>query len=342
MTWMAIASVFILRLIAQIAQLHVTKCTAVPFDPNQRRSIRHWPAILRRSRGVRFCVSDKAQTPHALGLFDSVVVIPTWMERCTASLDAILVHELEHLKRHDDWSSLLVALLQAVFFFNPAVRVICSQIELEREVACDEAAVAVAGNPLGYASRLTELARRLTSSVPLETLSLLGRRKILSLRVERLLRDSKTSTRPARAWIACVFAMIVMLLAIQGLAPVAAWTLGVPTDDTLVHRRAVALYRDFNNRRIPGQQMIAAEQAVSRLGNLLHLRLLQREERNGRDAFVYHLQAERGNGTLTMVTCQRDDEYAFTLVASGIDIAKKPVRAFAFTACPQDSQLEAP
>jgi len=113
-------------------------------------------------RPVRLLISDEARVPAAMGFRHPVVVLPTWTLRDlpTDQLRHILIHELAHIWRHDDWTNLLQKVARAVFFFHPAVWWIDARLSLEREMACDEAVLAATGNAHAYAGCLIDLLER--------------------------------------------------------------------------------------------------------------------------------------------------------------------------------------
>jgi hypothetical protein len=83
----------------------------------------------------------------------------------------IILHEMAHLDRGDDWSNLLQKLLRAISPLNPALVWAERQLCREREQACDDAVLDAAGNPRAYATCLTKLAenkllRQVTSLAP--------------------------------------------------------------------------------------------------------------------------------------------------------------------------------
>ncbi len=115
-----------------------------------------------RHRRVSLCVSDRVSVPTAVGLFRPAVVLPPWTltELSASDLNSVLVHELAHLRRRDDWTNLLQKLVRAVFFFHPAVWWIENRLSLEREMACDEHVLAHTENPRAYAACLVSLAEK--------------------------------------------------------------------------------------------------------------------------------------------------------------------------------------
>src|SRR5208282_660830 len=95
-------------------------------------------------RAAEVCVSDQARIPTAVGFFKPLVVVPHWalQELSPEELNSVLIHELEHLRRWDDWTNLAQKILAAVFFFHPAVWWMDRKLALEREMACDDAVLA--------------------------------------------------------------------------------------------------------------------------------------------------------------------------------------------------------
>ena len=113
-------------------------------------------------RRVKLCVSSTVRVPAAMGYFCPIVVFPVWaMESIPPEeLDALLVHELAHLRRRDDWTNLAQKIVKAVFFFHPAVWFIDSRLTLEREMACDDTVLAANFSPRSYAQSLLGLAEQ--------------------------------------------------------------------------------------------------------------------------------------------------------------------------------------
>ena len=113
-------------------------------------------------RGATLCSSGLARVPAALGFFKPLVVIPSWALRDFSSteLHAVVLHELAHLDRWDDWSNLAQKVLRGLFFFHPAMWWIDTRLSLEREMACDDLVLARTANPRQYAECLVSLAEK--------------------------------------------------------------------------------------------------------------------------------------------------------------------------------------
>lgn len=160
--WATIASVLLARLslsLWHIAKLRrsSTAIDSASLDPALRTV---W--IEASSRRVELRVSEKMRVPAAIGFFRPSVIIPTWtLEELPAEeLKVILLHELAHLRRWDDWTNLAQKVLKALFFFHPAVWWIEGKLTLEREMACDDLVLAQTTNPRAYAKSLLSLAER--------------------------------------------------------------------------------------------------------------------------------------------------------------------------------------
>ncbi len=148
-------------------------------------------------RQVKLCVSSEVTVPAAIGFFRAAIVFPAWLlpQLSPEEIKVILLHELAHFRRWDDWTNLAQKVVKAVFFFHPAVWWIESRLTLEREMACDDMVLAQTASPRAYASSLISFAEKLQNARAL-TLSqaLVSRMRDMSLRVAEIL-DAK---RPRR------------------------------------------------------------------------------------------------------------------------------------------------
>jgi beta-lactamase regulating signal transducer with metallopeptidase domain len=116
----------------------------------------------RASRPVMLAASDKVAVPAAIGFSRPMILLPSWAlrELSTTELNSILIHELAHLERRDDWTNLAQKVLRALFFFHPGVWWVERQLSLEREMACDDVVLARTANPRAYAECLVAVAER--------------------------------------------------------------------------------------------------------------------------------------------------------------------------------------
>lgn len=161
--WASIVTLGLLRVGVGLWHVHQVRKNCVEIDtarldPALQATLKEFRSV----RSVKICVSDSLQVPTAIGFVKPVVALPAWTlrELSSTELNAILLHELAHLRRWDDWTNLAQKLLRAVFFFHPAVWWIEGKLALEREMACDDAVLAETANPRAYAQCLVAIAEK--------------------------------------------------------------------------------------------------------------------------------------------------------------------------------------
>ena len=120
-------------------------------------------------RAVRLLRSLRAEAPMVIGWIRPVILIPAaaFAGLSSAQIEAILAHELAHIRRLDFLVNLLQSALETVLFFHPAVWWLSSRVRAERELCCDDAAVACCGDRAAYARALATL-EGLRQPVPAE------------------------------------------------------------------------------------------------------------------------------------------------------------------------------
>lgn len=161
-------------------------------------------------RTAQLCTSADVDCPSVIGFFSPRVLIPVEMfDRLTATeLEQIVLHEIGHLSRADDWINLLQKIGLVLFPLNPALMWIEKRLCFERELACDDGVLRLTKAPKAYATCLTNLAeRRLDKRRVSLSLAAWGRESELSRRVHRILRWGEGMGRTqARV----VFSMLVL------------------------------------------------------------------------------------------------------------------------------------
>jgi TonB family protein len=118
-------------------------------------------------RAVRVLMSELADGPSVIGLLKPAILLPAAAISGLApdQLEAVLAHELAHIRRYDYLVNVAQMLVEALLFYHPAVWWISSRIRMERELCCDDCAVLACGDGLRYARALTML-ERLRVSAP--------------------------------------------------------------------------------------------------------------------------------------------------------------------------------
>ncbi|MCO6475443.1 MAG: M56 family metallopeptidase [Phaeodactylibacter sp.] len=158
--WLLGVAFFVLRLLGGIAYIqHLKHYRVAPLSPPWQQRLQQLAGQLRLSRPVRLMESALVKTPMAIGYLKPVVLLPVGaINGLTAEqVEAILAHELAHIYRKDFLFNILQSLIEALYYFNPAVWWISANIRMERENCCDDIAVALCGNSLAYAKALVKI-----------------------------------------------------------------------------------------------------------------------------------------------------------------------------------------
>ncbi|HKE56024.1 MAG TPA: TonB family protein [Pyrinomonadaceae bacterium] len=118
-------------------------------------------------RRVRALMSSMAESPSVIGWLRPVILLPpaTLMGLTSLQLEAIIAHEIAHIRRYDYLVNMVQMLVETLLFYHPAVWWISKRIRVERELCCDDLAVRFCGNALRYAKALTRL-EKLRLSAP--------------------------------------------------------------------------------------------------------------------------------------------------------------------------------
>jgi bla regulator protein blaR1 len=202
--WALVAAVGLLRVGIGFWHLHRLRKSCVPvevaaLDPLLQKTLAEFDS----SRAVTLCVSDDLRVPTAIGFTKPLVVIPSWTMRelSILELNPILLHELAHLRRRDDWTNLIQKIVGVLLFFHPAVWWIEKKLALEREMACDDLVLAETQttSPRAYAECLVSLAEKsfLRRGIALAQAAV-DRLRQVSLRVTQILDVNRP--RATRVW----------------------------------------------------------------------------------------------------------------------------------------------
>ena len=150
------------------------------------------------SRAIPIVELPQIDVPLVVGCLRPIVVLPiaAMSHLSVAQVEAILAHELAHVRRHDFAVNLMQTIAETLLFYHPAVWWLSARIRDEREHCCDDVAVAVCGDPFGYAAALTEIEVLRRGEISLAPAATGGS---LLRRVQRILRadvsdDSRTSS----------------------------------------------------------------------------------------------------------------------------------------------------
>jgi beta-lactamase regulating signal transducer with metallopeptidase domain len=146
-------------------------------------------------RRAEICSSSDLDQPCVIGFLSPRILIPEWLvEKMTAvEAEQIVLHEIEHLRRFDDWFNLVQKISLVLFPLNPVLLWIERRLCLERELACDESVVRFTRSATSYATCLTSLAeKKIAHRAVALTLAAWEKQSTLARRVHLILGFDKT------------------------------------------------------------------------------------------------------------------------------------------------------
>ncbi len=186
--WFMGISLFSLRFFGGIIYTQRLKSIAIESPPaSLMKKFEQLKQRLHIRKQVKLLQSGWVRVPMLAGYLRPVILLPvSLVSHIPASqLEAILLHELIHLKRHDNMINILLRIMEILFFFNPAVWWISGIIRREREGACDEKALEFYQDKISYAQALASI-EEFRQNIPVYAAAFSGNKNNLLNRIKRL------------------------------------------------------------------------------------------------------------------------------------------------------------
>ncbi len=161
------------------------------------------------SRPVRLLKSSMAEVPTVIGWLRPVILMPasTLTGLSQQQIEAILAHELAHIRRHDYLVNLLQSVVETLLFYHPAVWWISNRVRQEREHCCDDWALKLCGDRVAYARALATLEELRQGS----DLALAARGGSLLSRIRRIVGQPDAGSNRSAWWLASAIALIAIV-----------------------------------------------------------------------------------------------------------------------------------
>ncbi|MDR3714640.1 MAG: M56 family metallopeptidase [Puia sp.] len=144
MVWFVLFSIKCLRIVANIGYMQRLRNTGVKEPPAYWKSrVRELSDRLQIKRRVALLESELAKVPMMAGFFKPVILVPIGLlaQLPADQVEAVLLHELAHIRRKDYLVNMLQHFAEIIFFFNPGVLWLSSLLREEREHCCDDMAI---------------------------------------------------------------------------------------------------------------------------------------------------------------------------------------------------------
>ena len=145
------------------------------------------------AKKISVWISKNIDIPATVGFFKPVILIPvaSMNSLTTQQLEAIILHELSHIKRNDYLVNLFISVIETILFFNPFVLLLAKAIKRERENCCDDFVIQYRYDPQSYASALLRLEQSRRKNLQLAIGAVSGKKQLLS-RIKRITNNQGT------------------------------------------------------------------------------------------------------------------------------------------------------
>lgn len=202
MLWIAGVFLLSLRHLGGVLTLHRLRLTgATPCPPDWEKRVQALAARIGLRRRLCVLLSARVDVPLTFGIIKSYLLLPpsALMGLAPAQLEALIAHELAHIRRNDALFNFLQICVETALFYHPVVWRLSAQIRVAREQRCDDLAVQVVGDRALYARALYSM-EELRASIPHLALGAKGDNTTMSnshlmTRIRRVLGVHRPETR---------------------------------------------------------------------------------------------------------------------------------------------------
>ncbi|WP_316831007.1 M56 family metallopeptidase [Pedobacter aquatilis] len=172
-------------------------------------------ANLKINKTIKFHLSEIVNVPLVIGYLKPVVLFPLALvnQLDNEQVEAILIHELSHIRRNDFLLNLIKTAIETFLFYNPFVWMAGRFVHIEREHACDDLVLKVTGKPLNYAHALLKLELIKDKTSPAYALAATGKTQNLYQRIKRITNmktnylNAKQQMAALTLGVACIFSI---------------------------------------------------------------------------------------------------------------------------------------
>lgn len=219
LVWLIGTAVAVARLLLSLFRARrLARAAEDVTDPVWRSATDALGTRLGLHRAARLLISPGVGTPMAGGIRRPVVFLPLSARRWSAEQrEVVLAHEIAHLAARDPLRHVAARLAVALYWFHPLVWIAAWQASVARELACDEAVLALGTRPSVYAGVLLDLAESMQPSVPALALPMVER-SLLERRMMTILNEDARRGTTRRIMIPTI-GMVLLTLSLAAAQP---------------------------------------------------------------------------------------------------------------------------
>jgi beta-lactamase regulating signal transducer with metallopeptidase domain len=206
--------VFFIFSVKMVTQFRVSKTVinkaVIPPAEHLIQQLDQLISILGINRTVRLWLSEKIESPLTVGIIKPLILLPAAAlnHLTNTQIEAVIAHELVHIRRNDYLVNLLLTITELLFFFNSFSMTMLETAKKERENSCDDEVLALGFDPYDYSEALYLLGKYQTANNSQLTIAATGGgKKFLLQRIKRLLKLSHPSPslfKPVTVFFLCL------------------------------------------------------------------------------------------------------------------------------------------
>ena len=188
--WFFGAILFLFRLFAQLTEVRNLRKNSHSFENLEIQTLTdRLVTSLGIRRKIEIRTTERAHSPVTFGVLTPVILLPAALifQISPAHLEAVIAHELAHVKRNDYLSNLLLSTLEVLFFFHPCYWWMSQTVKELRESAADELALKAGISSTDLANALAEVLQFASQHSPELSLAAGKKRNPTLLRIKRML-----------------------------------------------------------------------------------------------------------------------------------------------------------
>lgn len=214
--WLIGMVMALLRLLGNISYVfYLRNKLNFPVEEFWDEALNNIATKLNVKKSIAILESALVRAPVVIGHLKPIILFPIGaINRLNVEeVEAILAHELAHIKRNDYLVNILINVTESIFYFHPAMWWLGSQIKAEREHCCDDIAIATLGNPLNYAKSLVAVQEMAYYSPQLAMAFATKEKKSqLAVRVNRLISKPSRVININEKGIASIFVLSMIIV----------------------------------------------------------------------------------------------------------------------------------
>ena len=187
-TYLMLLAFYVIQFGRQYISLHSFRNSQLSKAPVEMRLFTQQAAFrLGIKKDVGLWLSEKVDAPFVTGFFKPVILLPFSLlnHLTTAQAEAVILHELAHVKRNDYLINIFQLVAEKLLFFSPFARLLSDAAKAERENCCDDWVLNFRFNQHEYAHALLQVEQLRNQQLILAMNATSGKKKLLK-RIKRI------------------------------------------------------------------------------------------------------------------------------------------------------------